>query len=97
MEFIRKVGKLTIPSFDGSSICISRSWVKKLDAYYKLNQMTKIEAISFATFHLEGEAHEWWHHGLLMLGHNHITSYRDLMERLIEKFDMRDPKIHLRN
>jgi hypothetical protein len=27
MDFIRKVGKLSIPSFDGSSKCIARAWV----------------------------------------------------------------------
>jgi len=59
MDFIWKVGKLTIPSFDGSSKCIAKAWVQKLDTYYKLNQMTETKAISFATLHLEGEAHEW--------------------------------------
>jgi hypothetical protein len=72
IDFIQKVGKLTIPYFDGSSKCIARDWVQKLDTYYKLNQMTKTEAINFATLHLEGEAHEWWHHGLVTLGHSHI-------------------------
>jgi hypothetical protein len=69
IDFIRKAGKLTIPSFDGSSKCTARAWVHKLDTYYKLNQMIETEAISFATLHLEGEAHEWWHHGLVTLGH----------------------------
>jgi hypothetical protein len=37
IDFIQKVGKLTIPSFDGSSKCTARAWVHKLDTYYKLN------------------------------------------------------------
>jgi hypothetical protein len=97
MDFIRKVGKLTIPSFDGSSKCTARAWVQKLDTYYKLNQMTETEAISFATLHLEGEAHEWWHHGLVTLGHSHITSYREFTERIMDRFDRRDPEIHFRD
>jgi hypothetical protein len=97
LDFIRKVGKLTIPSFDGSSKCTARAWVQKLDTYYKLNQMTETEAISFATLHLEGEAHEWWHHGLVTLGHSHITSYREFTERLMDRFDRRDPEIHFRD
>jgi hypothetical protein len=97
IDFIRKVGKLTIPSFDGSSRCTARAWVQKLDTYYKLNQMTEAEAISFATLHLEGEAHEWWYHGLVTLGHNHITSYREFTERLMDRFDRRDPEIHFRD
>jgi hypothetical protein len=90
MDFIRKVGKLTIPYFDGSSKCTSIAWVQNLDMYYNLNQMSKTKAINFATLHLEGEAHELWHHGLLTLGHNHITSYREFIERLMDRFDRRD-------
>jgi hypothetical protein len=37
LDFIRNVGKLTIPSFDGSSKYTTRAWVQKLDTYYKLN------------------------------------------------------------
>jgi hypothetical protein len=97
LDFICKVGKLTIPSFDGSSRCTARAWVQKLDTYYKLNQMTEAEAISFATLHLEGEAHEWWYHGLVTLGHDHITSYREFTERLMDRFDRRDPEIHFKD
>jgi hypothetical protein len=97
IDFIRKVGKLAIPSFDGSSKCTARAWVQKLDTYYKLNQMTEAKAISFATLHLEGEAHEWWYHGLVTLGHDHITSYREFTEKLMDRFDRRDPEIHFRD
>jgi hypothetical protein len=65
--------------------------------YYKLNQMTEIEAISFATLHLEGEAHEWWYHGLVTSGHSCITSYRDFIDRLMYRFDQKDPEIHFRD
>jgi len=37
--------------------------------------MTKIEAIKFATLHLEGAAHEWWYHCLVTQGHGAIVSY----------------------
>jgi hypothetical protein len=56
--------------------------------------MTESEAISFTTLHLEGEAHEWWYHGLVTLGHSRITSYREFTERLMDRFDRRDPEIH---
>ena len=59
--------------------------------------MTEAEAISFATLHLEGEAHEWWYHGLVTLGHDHITSYREFTERLMDRFDRTDPEIHFRD
>jgi hypothetical protein len=41
IDFIRKIGKLTVPYFDGSSKYTTRAWVQKLDIYYKLNQMTE--------------------------------------------------------
>jgi hypothetical protein len=97
IDFIRKVGKFTIPSFDGSSKRTTRAWVQKLDTYYKLNQMTESEAINFTTLHLEGEAHEWWYHRLVTLGHSRITSYREFTERLMDRFDRRDPEIHFRD
>jgi hypothetical protein len=32
-----------------------------------------------------------------MLGHNNITFYREFTERLMDRFDRRDPEIHLRD
>jgi hypothetical protein len=59
--------------------------------------LQKIEAISFTTLHLEGEAHEWWYHGLVRLGHSRITSYRDFTDRLMDRFDRKDLEIHFRD
>jgi hypothetical protein len=59
--------------------------------------MTETEAISFATLHLEGEAHEWWYHGLVTLGHSRTTSYREFTDRLMDRFDRKDPEIHFRD
>jgi hypothetical protein len=47
-------------------------------------------------FHLKGEAHEWWYHGLVTLGHASITSYVDFTQRLMDRFDKKDPEIHFR-
>jgi hypothetical protein len=52
---------------------------------------------NIATLHLDGEAHEWWYHGLVALDHNHITSYLEFTERLMERFDRRDPELHFRD
>jgi hypothetical protein len=41
LDFIRKFGKLTIPSFDRLFKYTARDWVQKLDTYYNLNQMTE--------------------------------------------------------
>jgi hypothetical protein len=59
--------------------------------------MTEIEAISFVTLHLEGEAHEWWYHGLVTLGHSRITSYREFTDRLMDRFDRKDLEIHFKD
>jgi hypothetical protein len=59
--------------------------------------MTEAEAINFSILHLDGEAHEWWYHGILTLGHSSITSYKDFTQRLMDRFDRKDPEIHLRD
>jgi hypothetical protein len=59
--------------------------------------MTETKTINFSTLHLEGEAHEWWHHGLVTLGHSHITPYKEFTERLMDRFYRRDTEIHFRD
>jgi hypothetical protein len=46
---------------------------------------------------MEGEAHEWWYHGLVTLGHSRITSYREFIDRIMDKFERKDPEIHFRD
>jgi hypothetical protein len=58
--------------------------------------MTKTEAINFSTLQLEDEAHEWWNHGMVMLGHSHINSFREFTKTLMNMVDKMDPKIHFR-
>ena len=93
-ELQRTLGRLTIPNFDGTSDFSTKIWVHKLYTYFQLNHMTEIDAIKLDTLHLDWEAHEWWYHGLVTLGHkthNTITSYSDLTQRLMECFDKKDP------
>jgi len=58
--------------------------------------MSEANAIQFATLHLEGKVHEWWYHGLVMLGHRNITSYEDFTQRRINRFDRKNPDIHFK-
>lgn len=53
------VGRLFLPTFDGSLNCLAKAWLEKLDIYFQLNQMAEVEAIKVAALHLEGEAHDW--------------------------------------
>jgi hypothetical protein len=92
-ELQRKVKKLSIPYFDGSIKSTARAWVQKLDTYFQLNPMTDTKTIKYVTSHLDGEAHEWLYHGLVTLGHSNITSYLDFTQRLMDRFDKKDPKI----
>ena len=51
-----------------------------------------MEAIKIATLHFEGEAHNWWFHGLSTLGHANVTAYSKFTRRLVERFDRKDPE-----
>ena len=64
--------------------------------YFQLNPMPEEEAIKFAALHLDGLVHEWWHHGMVTLGHDQITSYLDFTEMLIEAFDKKEPELHFK-
>jgi hypothetical protein len=95
-DLMRRVGRLTIPSFDGSTKSSASAWVQKMDTYLQLNPMTEAEEIKISTLHLDGEAHEWWHHGLVTLGHANITSYVEFTQRVMDRFERKDPEIHFR-
>ncbi|XP_057840771.2 uncharacterized protein LOC131050589 [Cryptomeria japonica] len=59
--------------------------------------MLENEAIKYAALHLDGVAHEWWHHGQVTLGHNQIVTYVEFTEKLIDRFDSKDPELHLKD
>jgi hypothetical protein len=67
-----------------------------MDALLQLNPMEEENAIKFETLHLNGKAHDWWFHGMITLGHDHVTSYLDFTHRLMDRFDRDDPKLHFR-
>ena len=52
--------------------------------------MSEMEAIKVVTLHLDGEAQDWWFHGMVTLGHSIVTTYSELTRRLMERFDRRD-------
>ena len=56
--------------------------------------MSETEAIKVATLHLDGEAQDWWFHGMVTLGHSTVTTYAEFTKRLMERFDRRDPEQH---
>ena len=58
--------------------------------------MKEANAIRFSTLHLEGDAQEWWYHGLITLGHIDITSYQEFTQRLLDRFERKDLELHFR-
>lgn len=59
--------------------------------------MFEEEAIKFDTLHVEGVAHEWWYHDMVTQGHDSITTIEEFSQRLMERFDRKDPEIHFEN
>ena len=46
-----------------------------------------------AILYLEGEANDWWFHGIKTFGHDHISSYEYFYKDLVERFDRKDPEL----
>ena len=59
--------------------------------------MAEADAIKLETLNLEGEAHDWWFHGMTTLGHAHIVTYAEFTGRLVHRFDRRDLELAFRD
>ena len=55
--------------------------------------MVEEDALKMTIFHLEGEASDWWFHGLRTLGRDHILYYEGFSNALMERFERKDPKL----
>ena len=51
------------------------------------------DALKMFILHLEGESNDWWFHGLITLGNDHISSYEGLSNSLMERLDRKDHEI----
>ena len=69
------------------------AWLQKLLIYFQLNPMVEEGALKMAILHLEGEASDWWFHGIRTLGHDHIFSYEDFSNALMEIFERKYPAL----
>ena len=58
--------------------------------------MVEEDALKMVILHLEGEANDWWFHGLRTLGHDHILSYEGFSYALMERFERKDPELHFK-
>ena len=84
------IGKVPLPTFDGSSQSSANTWVQKLDVYFQLNPMVEEDALKMAILHLDGDANEWWFHGLKTLGHDQVKTYGEFVDRVLERFEQKD-------
>ena len=80
------LGKLALPTFDGSSQSSANTWVQKLDVYFQLNPMVEEDALKMAILHLEEDTNEWWLHGLKNLGHDQVNTYGEFIDKVLERF-----------
>ena len=51
--------------------------------------MEKRDAIKLEALHINGEAIEWWFHGMKTLVHDQLFTYGEFGQRLTERFDQR--------
>ena len=46
---------------------------------------------------MEGDASDWWFHGLKILGHDMVTTYEEFTRILVNRFDIRDPNMSFKD
>ena len=78
-----------LPTFDGSPKSSTMSWVRKLDTYFQLHQISEEEAIREETLHLEGKAYAWWLFESSSLNNENISTYAKFTRRLVKRFDFK--------
>ena len=55
--------------------------------------MVEEDALKMAILLLEGDANEWWFHGLKTLGHDQVKTYAEFIDRVLEIFEQKDPEL----
>ncbi|PKI39067.1 hypothetical protein CRG98_040554 [Punica granatum] len=75
MEKLRRV-KMEFPRFSGED---SRVWLDRARQYFAVQDVDKEEQVRLATFHLKGEANQWWQ------WFNHVNRRKKMLWRRFEK------------
>ena len=58
--------------------------------------MVEEDALKIAILHLDGDSNEWWFHGLKTLGHDQVKTYGEFVDRVLERFEQKDPELSFR-
>ena len=59
--------------------------------------MEESDAIKLEDIHLDGEAIDWWFHGMQKLIHDQVVTYEEFTRKLSKIFDRRDHDISFRD
>ena len=89
------LGRNFLPTFDGSPESSTKSWVKKMDTYFQLHQVSEEEAIRVAALHLQGKVYAWWLFESSSLKIVNISTYAKFTRRLVKIFDSMPYEIYL--
>lgn len=73
--------KIYNPKFDGSEVGHHVSMDPKISTY---NSPMTENAITFAILHLEGIAHNWWHHRIATQGRQSVATYDKFTQKLTD-------------
>lgn len=55
--FTSKLAKLEFPKYSGED---PTEWFNRVDQFFEYQGTTEAQKVSLASFHLEGEANQWW-------------------------------------
>lgn len=55
--FTSKLAKLEFPKYSGED---PTEWFNRVDQFFEYQGATEAQKVSLASFHLEGEANQWW-------------------------------------
>ena len=69
------------------------TWLQRLSVYFQLNPIVEEDAFKIVILHIEGEASDWWFHGIINLGDDHILSNEGLFNALMDIFERKDPEL----
>lgn len=55
--FTSKLAKLEFPKYSGED---PTEWFNRVDQFFEYQDTTEAQKVSLSSFHLEGEANQWW-------------------------------------
>ena len=89
------LGRLFLLTFDGSPKSTTKAWVKNLDTYFQLHQVSEEEAIRVASLHLEGKDYAWWLFESSSLNNENISTYANFTRILVKIFYLKQSETSL--